>query len=101
MEHEQGLELREVTKRFPGVLALSKVNLSLAPGEVVGLLGENGAGKSTLMKVLTGVYQADGGAIYLDGQQVRLEGPRHARELGIGIIFQDLTLVMKQKAAKP
>jgi ribose transport system ATP-binding protein len=93
MEHEQSLELREVTKRFPGVLALSKVNLTLAPGEIVGLLGENGAGKSTLMKVLTGVYQADLGSIHLDGQQVRLEGPRHARELGIGIIFQEFSLV--------
>jgi len=59
----------------------------------LGLLGENGAGKSTLVKILTGVYQADSGSIYLDGQKVQLDGPKHARELGIGIIFQEFSLV--------
>ena len=75
-----------IEKRFPGVHALKSVGFELRAGEVHALMGENGAGKSTLMKVLSGVYQADGGRIEIDGQQVQLNGPASAQALGIGII---------------
>ena len=82
-----------IEKRFPGVHALKSVGFELRAGEVHALMGENGAGKSTLMKVLSGVYQADGGRIEIDGQEVRLNGPASAQALGIGIIHQELALM--------
>ncbi len=88
------LELRNVSKTFPGVKALQEVNLDLNAGEVLGLCGENGAGKSTLMKVLTGIYTPDEGAeIWLQGQQVEVRDVNHARELGLSIIHQELNMV--------
>lgn len=88
------LQLKHVTKTFPGVKALSDVHLDLRAGEVLGLCGENGAGKSTLMKILTGIYTADpGGEIWLDGKQVTVGGVNHARELGLSIIHQELNMV--------
>jgi len=87
------LRLEAITKQFPGVKALDNVDLDLRPSEVHVLLGENGAGKSTLMKVLAGVYPADGGRIVLNGQQVQMHSPRHAREHGISIIYQEFNLV--------
>ena len=66
------LEMRGIVKKFPGVLALDHVNLSVKKGEVHALLGENGAGKSTLMKILSGAYQKDEGEIYFDGERVEL-----------------------------
>lgn len=88
------LELRNVSKTFPGVKALSNVNIDLNGGEVLGLCGENGAGKSTLMKVLTGIYTPDPGAeIWLEGQQVNVKNVNHARDLGLSIIHQELNLV--------
>ncbi|QJD18501.1 sugar ABC transporter ATP-binding protein (plasmid) [Paracoccus sanguinis] len=79
-----------IDKRFPGVHALRSVDFDLRAGEVHALMGENGAGKSTLMKVLSGVYQPDGGTVTLDGQAVTLPSPKAARDLGIGIIHQEL-----------
>jgi ribose transport system ATP-binding protein len=82
------LEVRGISKRFPGVHALDRVDLEVLPGEVHVLLGENGAGKSTLMKILSGVYARDEGRIFIDGQEVEPRDPRHAQALGISIIYQ-------------
>ena len=87
------LEMRGISKRFPGVTALSGVSLQLYRGEVHMLLGENGAGKSTLMKILFGAYQANDGELLLDGRPVVVSDPLHARKLGIAVIFQEFTLV--------
>ena len=67
------VELKGITKRFPGVVALNNMQLSVKHGEVHGLVGENGAGKSTLIKVLTGVHQPDEGEIYVNGEQMRFK----------------------------
>lgn len=86
------LEMKDIKKVFPGVVALDNVNISLDEGKVLGLLGENGAGKSTLMKVLSGSYIPDGGQIELYGKKVDIRNVVHARELGISIIYQELSL---------
>ena len=87
------LEARNISKRFPGVVALERVSLSVFPGEVLAVVGENGAGKSTLMKILSGALQPDEGEILLDGQVVRFTDPRHALARGIGIIYQELSVI--------
>lgn len=87
------LRMSGITKAFPGVKALDQVSFQLEAGEIHALLGENGAGKSTLMKVLSGVYRKDEGQISLSGQEVEINSPRQASELGIGIIHQELNLV--------
>lgn len=87
------LHVKGVTKTFPGVKALSNVHLDLRPGEVLALVGENGAGKSTLMKLLSGIYTADEGEFYLNGERLQVASPKHAQELGIAIIHQDFNLV--------
>jgi ribose transport system ATP-binding protein len=87
------LELRHITKRFPGVLALDAVDLEVQAGEVLGLIGENGAGKSTLMKVLGGICQADEGDILLDGKPVAVPNVSAAVRLGIAFIHQDLNVL--------
>jgi ribose transport system ATP-binding protein len=94
------IALRNVSKRFPGVLALDNCQFDLAAGEVHALMGENGAGKSTLMKILSGVYQRDSGEILLDGRAVEIDGPRAAQALGIGIIHQELNLMNHLSAAQ-
>jgi ribose transport system ATP-binding protein len=86
------LRMEGITKRFPGVIALQKVSLSLKPGEVLALMGENGAGKSTLMKILGGAYQPDEGQIVVDGHPAVLDGVREARRRGIALIHQELML---------
>jgi ribose transport system ATP-binding protein len=87
------LEMRNVSKTFPGVKALNGVRLKAWGGEVQALMGENGAGKSTLMKILSGAYQADAGAeILIDGQPVHITDPIAAKRLGIAIIYQELSL---------
>ncbi|HOV38645.1 MAG TPA: sugar ABC transporter ATP-binding protein [Spirochaetales bacterium] len=87
------LEMQNITKIFPGVVALKDVNFNLEPGEVHVLLGENGAGKSTLMKVLAGAYKPEKGEIFLKGEKVTIQNPGHAQELGIGIVYQEFNLV--------
>jgi ribose transport system ATP-binding protein len=86
------LEAKQVTKRFPGVMALKGVCLELHPGEVLSLIGENGAGKSTLMKILAGVQPPDEGQILLDGQPVQIDSCRAALDMGICLIHQELNL---------
>jgi simple sugar transport system ATP-binding protein len=87
------LELKGITKRFPGVLANDHIDLTLHEGEVLSLLGENGAGKSTLMNVLYGLYAQDEGEIYIQGEKVDIEGPNDAIDLGIGMVHQHFMLV--------
>lgn len=82
------LELRGIAKSFLGVNALSGVSLSLAPGEVLCLLGDNGAGKSTLIKILSGVHPQSGGQLLVDGREVRFSSPRDARTCGIATVHQ-------------
>jgi ribose transport system ATP-binding protein len=87
------LEMKDISKTFPGVKALTNVTLTVYPGEIHALMGENGAGKSTLMKILSGAYQADpGGEIRINGQHVTIDGPLAARQHGISIIYQELSL---------
>jgi ribose transport system ATP-binding protein len=86
------LQARSIDKRFPGVRALHQVDLQLERGEVLALIGENGAGKSTLMKILAGIQSPDAGAIHLDGQEVQIDSPRRAADLGIALIHQELYL---------
>jgi ribose transport system ATP-binding protein len=94
------LRMAGVRKAFPGVVALDGVDLEVRRGEVHVLLGENGAGKSTLMKVLSGALRADAGRVWLDGREVEIASPRHARALGVAIIYQELTLVPGLSAAE-
>ncbi|WP_213354033.1 sugar ABC transporter ATP-binding protein [Citrobacter freundii] len=89
---ETFLQMSHITKRFPGVLALSNVDFALRKGEVHALLGENGAGKSTLMKILSGVYQPDEGDIFFEGQSVSFANPLSAQSAGITIIHQEFNL---------
>ncbi|KLT18026.1 sugar ABC transporter ATP-binding protein [Neobacillus vireti] len=86
------LEMKGISKAFPGVQALSNVDLELRSGEVLALLGENGAGKSTLMKVLTGIYQKDEGSIVYQGKEIEIPDTKTAQSLGISIIHQELNL---------
>ena len=94
------IRMTDIEKSFPGVRALQGVRFDLHPGEVHALMGENGAGKSTLMKILTGVYQPDGGEIVVDGASVRLPDPHAAQALGISIIHQELFLMNHLTAAQ-
>lgn len=87
------VELIDITKAFPGVVANDHISLRAMPGEVLCLLGENGAGKSTLMSILSGLYQPDSGAIKVDGKPVRIDSPGSGRELGIGMVYQHLSLI--------
>lgn len=85
------LELKGITKIFPGVKALNNVQFQLKPGEVHALMGENGAGKSTFIKVITGVHKAEEGEMFLDGKKVDFKGPRDAQEAGIAAVYQHPT----------
>ena len=89
---ETFLQMKHITKRFPGVLALNDVQFSLRRGEVHALLGENGAGKSTLMKILSGVYQPDEGEIIFEDKPVSFSDPLSAQNVGITIIHQEFNL---------
>jgi len=86
------LELRGITKRFPGVLANDNVHLAVKPGEIHALLGENGAGKSTLVKMIYGILSPDSGEMLWDGEPVKVQNPRAARKLGVGMVFQHFSL---------
>jgi len=87
------LELRGISKAFPGVQALTEVDLELRAGEVHAVMGENGAGKSTLMKVVGGVHAPDAGTVLLEGEPVRLRDPIDAQEHGIAVIHQELAVL--------
>jgi ribose transport system ATP-binding protein len=100
MDNEFVLKMQHITKTFPGVVALDDVGFELRKGEVHILLGENGAGKSTLMKILSGAYQRSGGRILLDDQEIEIKNPKHAQELGISIIYQELNLVPQLSSAE-
>ncbi|MBT3203821.1 MAG: ABC transporter ATP-binding protein [Gammaproteobacteria bacterium] len=86
------LELKGMRKAFPGVLATDNVDLKIKPGEVHALLGENGAGKSTLVKMIYGILKADAGSIHFNGEQVEINTPARARELGVAMVFQHFSL---------
>ena len=87
------IEARNISKRFGHITALSEVDFAVAPGEIVGLVGDNGAGKSTLIKVLSGVHVPDEGQLLWEGEPLRLNGPKHAMKLGISTVYQDLAIV--------
>ena len=87
------LEIRGLTKRFPGVVAIDGVSVSIAPGEVHGLLGENGAGKSTLLKIISGAQLPDAGEIIWEGRNVNIASPLAAQAMGIVTIYQEFNLV--------
>lgn len=94
MDKEQTLlEMKGITKVFPGVKALDNVDLTVKRGEVLALLGENGAGKSTLLKILSGAYQKDEGEIYIEGKKCTIDKPSDAYDLGIRIIYQELNYI--------
>ena len=86
------LRVENVSKHFGGVHALKEVSLTLYPGEVLALAGDNGAGKSTLIKIISGVHHADGGSLWYEGKEIKLENPHQARAYGIETIYQDLAL---------
>ncbi|RKP54295.1 ABC transporter ATP-binding protein [Cohnella endophytica] len=87
------VEMRNITKRFPGIVANDNVSFKLSKGEIHALLGENGAGKSTLMNILFGLYQPEEGEIFVNGQEVAIDGPNKAISLGIGMVHQHFKLV--------
>jgi len=94
------LEAKGISKVFPGVRALNKVNFTLHKGEVCTLVGENGAGKTTLVKILTGVYQPDEGEIFLQGKKTVILGPHKAQNMGISIVYQDFNLIPNMSISK-
>jgi ABC-type uncharacterized transport system ATPase subunit len=94
------VRIQGITKRFPGVLANDHIELEVQAGQVHALLGENGAGKTTLMNVLSGLYRADEGEIYIEGQRANLQSPRDAIALGIGMVHQHFMLVEPQTVAE-
>ncbi|MBR3352588.1 MAG: ATP-binding cassette domain-containing protein, partial [Erysipelotrichaceae bacterium] len=93
MDTPYAIEMLNITKRFPGIIANDNITLQLKRGEIHALLGENGAGKSTLMSVLFGLYQAEEGIIKKDGKVVSIKNPNDANDLGIGMVHQHFKLV--------
>jgi ribose transport system ATP-binding protein len=94
------VELRNISKSFGGIAALKNVTMSVLSGEIHALVGENGAGKSTLMKVLSGAYSKDSGQIFIDGTEVQIKNTNDSRRLGIGIIYQEFSLVPELSVAE-
>lgn len=94
------LEVKNITKRFPGVLALDDVSVKFYPGEVHAVVGENGAGKSTLMKVMAGAYQQEQGQIFFASKQIEFGHPREAQNAGISIIYQEFNLLPERTVAE-
>ena len=97
---EYFLELKGVSKSFPGVKALDNVSLSVRPGTVHALMGENGAGKSTLMKCLFGIYKMDAGEVYINGEKVNINNPDEAMKMGIAMVHQELQPVLPRSVAE-
>ncbi len=100
MQTDIKLEVRNISKSFPGVKALDRISFKVRRGTTHVLCGENGAGKSTLMKIINGIYKPDEGEILLDGQPVKIDNPIHARSLGISMIFQELSFVPEMTVAE-
>lgn len=100
MSEEYILEIKQITKQFPGVLALDNVSLSVRPGSVHALMGENGAGKSTLMNCLLGIYHHESGQIFLNGTEVQFHSTKNALDAGISMIHQELSNVPKRTVAQ-
>ncbi|MCB0143362.1 MAG: ATP-binding cassette domain-containing protein, partial [Caldilineaceae bacterium] len=96
MSTNPAFEMRNISKRFPGVLANDNVSFTAAKGEIHALLGENGAGKSTLMSVLCGLYRPDGGELLIDGAPVDFRSPRDAIRAGVGMVYQHFMLAPSQ-----
>jgi ribose transport system ATP-binding protein len=94
------LHMDAIDKVFPGVHALDEADFLLHHGEIHALLGENGAGKSTLMKILSGSLRKDGGRIVIEGREVDIDTPARAREFGIGMVYQELSLVPSLSVAE-
>ncbi|NIX75781.1 ATP-binding cassette domain-containing protein [Microvirga terricola] len=102
MQHQRTtplVEMRDISIAFGGIKAVDDVSVDLRPGEVVGLLGHNGAGKSTLIKILSGAYRPDAGAIYVNGEKADIASPRDAKRYGIETIYQTLALADNIDAA--
>jgi monosaccharide-transporting ATPase len=99
-EEQLRLQMKGIHKVFPGVKALTGVDLRLFPGEVHALMGENGAGKSTLIKVLTGVYSIDQGNVWLNGKSISVKSPLEAQELGISTVYQEVNLCTNLSVAE-
>lgn len=100
LKTEYILEMHNIRKEFPGVVALKNVNFNLKAGEIHALLGENGAGKSTLIKIITGAYKNDAGEIRLYGDIVKMDSPIHAQDLGISAVYQEFNLIPYLDAAQ-
>lgn len=94
------VEMRHITKRFPGIVANDDVTIQVKKGEIYAILGENGAGKSTLMSMLFGMYEPDEGEIYIRGEKVKIESPNHATKLNIGMVHQHFKLVSNYTIAE-
>ncbi len=92
MQDDNILQMKHISKAFPGVKALDCVDFELKRGEVHSICGENGAGKSTLLKILSGSYKKDNGSIFINGQEVNIKSINHAKQLGIGIIPQEIQM---------
>ncbi|MEM3453288.1 MAG: ATP-binding cassette domain-containing protein, partial [Candidatus Hadarchaeum sp.] len=99
-KNEIVVEMKDIVKKFPGVVANDHVNFEVRAGEIHALLGENGAGKTTLMNVLYGLYQPDEGEIYVHGKKVNVTSPKDAIDLGIGMVHQHFMLVPPMSVAE-
>lgn len=87
------IEMKDIVKRFGDVIASDHVDFQVAKGEIHALLGENGAGKSTIMSMLSGIYKADSGSIYINGKLSKIRSPKESMDLGIGMVHQNFRLV--------
>lgn len=99
-EYEYIVEMRHITKRFPGIVANDDVTIQIRKGEIFAILGENGAGKSTLMSMLFGMYEPDEGEIFIRGEKVKITSPNHATRLNIGMVHQHFKLVSNYTIAE-
>ncbi|MGL5955536.1 MAG: sugar ABC transporter ATP-binding protein [Brevinema sp.] len=93
MPNTTSLEIKNISKSFPGVKALSNINMNIHRGEVHGIMGENGSGKSTLMKIISGIYQYDEGCIFLNGEEIKINTSKEAQQYGISLVQQELSLI--------
>ena len=100
IEQKEVVRMENIVKEFPGVKALKGVNFDLKAGEVHALVGENGAGKSTLIKILMGVYPATSGDVYLEGKKVKFKNPQQARQMGLGAVYQDISMAQHLSVAE-